>query len=218
MMEHKSRVRSAANYLTGLAQVIKALPLEPIARLIADIEQAQLNDRQIFVMGNGGSAATASHMACDLAKNTFDRSAGLRASHLRVVSLTDNVAWISALGNDEGYDQIFADQLRALLRPGDLVIAVTGSGNSPNILEGVRVARALGARVVGMLGFDGGLVREMLDDYVLVPSGNYGYIEDVHLMLNHILVSHMRDVLKGEPIASALEVPMLSAAASQVAE
>ncbi len=187
-----SSISFAADYLEGLKRAIDMLPLDALARLVKLVEQAHSNNRQIFVIGNGGSASTASHMACDLAKNTFDPANGKTAHRLRVMSLTDNVGWITALGNDLGYEHIFAEQLRNLVRPGDLVIVITGSGNSANILHGARVARELGATIFGLLGFDGGLVRPLLDDYLLVNSNNYGHIEDLHLVINHIVVAYFR--------------------------
>ncbi len=197
----------AADYLMGLKRAIDTLPLDGIARLVTLIEKAHRDNRQIFVIGNGGSASTASHMACDLAKNTFDPADGEKAHRLRVMSLTDNVGWITALGNDLGYEHIFAEQLRNLVRPGDLVIVITGSGNSANILYGARVARELNATIFGLLGFDGGQVRPLLDDYLLVNSSNYGHIEDLHLIVNHILTAYFRQSAHFSPEVERTSIP-----------
>ncbi len=201
------KAQFAAEYVEGLIRCLKVLPLEAIARLLGYLEQAQREGRAVFIIGNGGSAATASHMACDLAKNTFDPREGEPTQRLRVMSLTDNVSWITALGNDIGYEYIFSEQLRNLVRPGDLVIAITGSGNSPNIIHGVEVARSLGATVVGLLGFKGGKVLELLDDYVLVASDNYGHIEDIHLVINHILVAYLKSASQTSALAVAIPRP-----------
>lgn len=108
------------------------------------------------------------------------------------MSLTDNVPWMTALANDLGYEHIFSEQLKNLVQEGDLVIAITGSGNSRNIVEGVKAAKAMGAKVVGLLGFDGGEVQGMVDACVVVENMKYGYIEDIHLILNHLVVEYFQ--------------------------
>jgi D-sedoheptulose 7-phosphate isomerase len=145
----------------------------------------------VFVIGNGGSAATASHLAADLAN--APRRAGQRP--LRVLSLADNVACLSALGNDEGYEQTFASQVDACVRPDDVVLAISASGNSPNLLRAIELAKARGAITAGLVGFDGGELRRLVDQAVFVPSpiGAYGPVEDVHLMLGHILTKCLCD-------------------------
>lgn len=189
---NKRRIESSSKYLNGLKKCLDALSLDQIAEVIGCLESAYQHQKQVFIIGNGGSAATASHMACDLGKNCLPRSAGGNMLRFRVVALTDNVPWMTALANDLGYKYIFSEQLKNLAHDGDLVVVISGSGNSPNIVEGVTVAKTLGATVVGILGFDGGVVREMVDAYVLVNSDNYGYIEDVHLILDHLFTAHFR--------------------------
>ncbi|MDP9341759.1 MAG: SIS domain-containing protein [Actinomycetota bacterium] len=159
--------------------------------MIACLQHAYEDGSQVFVMGNGGSAATASHMAVDLGKTVLPiQSNGTR--RFRVTSLTDNVPWITAVANDLGYEQVFAEQLRNHVAPGDVVIAITGSGNSPNVVEGVRVASDHGATTVALLGFDGGVVKDMVDLHVLVRSDHYGFIEDVHAMLSHLVTAFFK--------------------------
>jgi D-sedoheptulose 7-phosphate isomerase len=182
-------------YLDGLKMCIDTLSLEQIAEVIGYIEAAYQENRQILIMGNGGSAATASHMACDLGKNILPKQTAKSHPRCRVIALTDNVPWITALANDLRYEYIFSEQLRNLVREGDLVIAISGSGNSPNILEGVRTAKTLRAKVVGILGFNGGQVREMVDHYVIVNSSSYGYIEDIHMVLVHIITNYLATLL-----------------------
>ena len=136
----------------------------------------------LYVIGNGGSAATASHMAID-----FEKEAGMR-----VVSLT-NVPNITAWANDVGYEVVFTEQLRRHLRPADVVIAITASGNSPNILHAVEFARQRGAKTIGFVGFGGGKLKDMVDVAITVSSRNYGVVEDFHLSLDHILSQHLKD-------------------------
>ncbi len=190
--ELEERMEFAAAYLRGLQACIQALPLDQVARVMDCLEDAFGTGKHVFILGNGGSASTASHMACDLAKNTFAPQDGETTQRFRVMALTDNAGWMTALGNDLGYEYIFSEQLRNLVHPGDVVIAISGSGNSPNVLQAVQVAKSLGATTIGLLGFGGGALRTMVDHYVLVGSDNYGHIEDLHLVLNHILVAYFR--------------------------
>ena len=185
------RVEFARGYLEGLKKCLDALSLEAVAEVIGCLEEAYREGRQVFIIGNGGSAATASHLACDLGKNTLSTEGRETARRFRVVALTDNAPWMTALANDLGYEHIFSEQLKNLVQEGDLLIAISGSGDSPNIVEGVRAAKALGAKVVGMLGFDGGKVRGMADVCVVVESNEYGYIEDVHLALAHLMTAYL---------------------------
>lgn len=184
----------ARGYLEEVSSSVAKLPLAQIAAFAATVERAYLDDRQVFVIGNGGSASTASHMACDLAKNIYP-AAGAAVRRFRVLSLTDNVALITALANDCGYDRVFAEQLSYYVRPDDLVIAISASGNSPNILEGLAAARAAGARTAALLGFDGGRARELADVAVVVDSRDYGHVEDAHLVVNHLVTAWLRRVV-----------------------
>ncbi len=201
------QIEFAAEYLDGLKRCMESLPLDQVARVMDCLDDAFHDGRRVFIVGNGGSATTASHMACDLGKNTFAPANGETARRFRVMALTDNAGWMTALGNDLGYDYIFSEQLRNLVHPGDVVIAITGSGNSPNIVEAARVAKALGATVIGFLGFGGGTVRALVDHYVLVESNNYGYVEDLHLVLNHVLVAYFRKRSREVPLQARATAP-----------
>ena len=143
-------------------------------------------------MENGGSAATASHMACDLGKNTIQAN----VTRFRIMSLTDNTPLLSALANDLGYDAVFSEQLMNLIRRGDVLVAITGSGSSANVVEAMRYSRSRGATVVALVGFNGGDAAELADEYILVPSDDYGLVEDVHMILNHVLVGYFREKLR----------------------
>jgi D-sedoheptulose 7-phosphate isomerase len=185
----------ARGYLEEVASSVAKLPLADIAAFASAVERAYRDDRQVFVIGNGGSASTASHMACDLAKNIYPARALDGIRRFRVLSLTDNVALITALANDCGYDRVFAEQLSYYLRPGDLVVAISASGNSPNVLEALAAARAAGARTAALLGFGGGRARDLADVAVVIDSGDYGHVEDAHLVVNHLVTAWMRRVV-----------------------
>lgn len=176
-------------YLDDLRQTLDRLPVEDIDRAVEVLQHARLNDKQVFILGNGGSAATASHFACDLGKNTVmpDRP------RFRVMALTDNMPLFSALANDYGYEHVFAEQLANLVRAGDVVVGISGSGNSPNVLNAIRLATEVGATTIGLTGFDGGKLKEMVDVCVLVPSYCMEKVEDVHLILEHIITTAVRE-------------------------
>jgi len=178
------------HYITTLQDVLDQLPLDEMKRVVEEILAAGERGSTIFILGNGGSAATASHFACDLAKGT--QQPGQRP--FRVIALTDNVPLITAWGNDTAYDRIFAEQLRPLVQPDDLVIGISGSGNSPNVLEAMRVARNGGARTIGWTGFRGGKIKDRVDVCVTVPSHSMEQIEDAHLILEHAVCTTLRKV------------------------
>jgi D-sedoheptulose 7-phosphate isomerase len=202
MSLHPDRRQTTARaYLDGFKQCLELLSLEQIAEVLVYLEDAYWNGRKVFIVGNGGSAATASHMTADLGKNTFEPHARETARRFRAVPLSDNVAWMSALGNDLGYEHIFSEQLKNLAEPGDLVLVISGSGNSPNIVYAAHTARQIGARVVGFLGFDGGAVRPLLDACILVESTNYGHIEDAHMVLVHLITTYFRNLSRDLPAA-----------------
>jgi D-sedoheptulose 7-phosphate isomerase len=182
----------ARAYMGELKKCLDSLPLEHVAAVIECLAEAYRQGKQVFIMGNGGSAATASHMACDLGKNILPRGRSHAARRFKVTALTDNVPWITAVANDLGYECVFAEQLRNLVERGDLVIAISGSGNSPNIIEGLKVARESGAKAIGILGFDGGKARSMVDLHVIVNAADYGPIEDIHMVLDHLITAWFR--------------------------
>jgi D-sedoheptulose 7-phosphate isomerase len=169
------------SYLEELSATIPKLPLSAIDCLVRVFLEAYESGRTIFLFGNGGSAALASHMACDLGKGTV-AAAGKR---LRAVALTDNVALITAWANDTRYESIYAEQLENLLHAGDVACAISASGNSPNILAALRFARRAGAITAGITGFQGGKMKSLCDVCVVVPSDNMQIIEDLHLSISH---------------------------------
>jgi D-sedoheptulose 7-phosphate isomerase len=144
-------------------------------------------------LGNGGSAATASHFACDLGKNTL--ADGLPC--FRALSLADNTALMTAWANDTAYDNLFCGQLQTLLQPEDVVIGLSASGNSPNVLRAMQMARERGAVTVGLTGFAGGRLKDLVDLAIVVPSQCMEQIEDLHLVLEHVVVTALRERARG---------------------
>lgn len=177
------------SYITLLQQTIDQLPRETILKIIDLLQSARLSGRQVFIMGNGGSASTASHFVCDLSKNT--RSDGW--PHFKVIGLADNMALFSAYANDEGYENVFSQQLASLLMPDDLVIAISASGNSKNILNGILFAKSQNAVTIGFTGFDGGSLASLVDINLHVNSSIIEHVEDIHLMLEHVIVKSLRE-------------------------
>jgi len=181
------------DYFDKLNQEVNKLNKEEVKKVVDVLYEAWKNDRQVFILGNGGSASTASHFACDLGKGTLSRVYDLKMKRFRVISLTDNVAIMTAFANDLSYDDIFSQQLHNLVRHGDIVIAITGSGNSKNVIKAIDLANKAGAVTIAFLGFEGGKVKEMADHVVHVKCDNYGIIEDIHLSLNHVITSYLKE-------------------------
>lgn len=175
-------------YIGYLSGVLRAIDTAQIGRFVGTLLEARNRGASIFFIGNGGSAATASHFANDLAIGTNDYDKPFKA-----ISLTDNVAMITALANDFGYEEIFARQLRVLGRRGDVVVGISASGNSPNLVKAFEYARSAGLRTVAVTGFDGGKMKAMADEGVHVPTApkEYGPAEDAHMMLDHLVGAYL---------------------------
>jgi D-sedoheptulose 7-phosphate isomerase len=186
----------AKDYLSGLKDVLDRLPLKPIDEIIRVIEQARDEGRQIFVIGNGGSAATASHMMNDLCKGTLGHKGDAPWPRLRVIALTDNVSLMTAWANDTDFNHVFSEPLKNLAQRGDVLVAISASGNSPNIIAAVEAAKQIGVTVLGLAGFTGGKLSQMADVSLVVPSDGYGPVEDVHMILDHIITSYLYEKLK----------------------
>jgi D-sedoheptulose 7-phosphate isomerase len=181
-------------YIDELSQAVEGLPRDRLEELGELLYRAYRNEKQVFVIGNGGSASTATHWAADLSKNTI----GANMRRFRLISLNDNTATLTALANDLGYENVFSEQLKNLARAGDLLIVLSGSGKSPNVINAIRCAQECCAEVAAVLGFSGGEAAEMADLSIIVPSNHYGVIEDVHLVINHILVDYFKGRLADE--------------------
>jgi D-sedoheptulose 7-phosphate isomerase len=185
----QSRIR---DYVARHSNIVATLDIPAVERAIQMIIAAYDERRAVFTCGNGGSATTASHMAADLGKN----SAMPGKARLRAISLTDNISWFSALANDIGYENVFVEQLANFLQPGDVLIAISASGNSPSIVKAAEYARANGGTVIGLVGFDGGKLKEIADIAVHSHIDDYGPVEDCHLMLDHIFVEALREHIR----------------------
>jgi len=179
-------------YIIELHHTLDNLPVEQIEQVIQVLEQARLERRQVFIMGNGGSASTATHFVCDLAKNTRRSD----CPRFCVIGLTDNMAIFSAYANDEGYESAFAQQLANLVHFGDIVIGISTSGNSPNVLHAIKLANEVGATTVGLTGFDGGRLGGMVSIHVHVPSNVIEHVEDTHLALEHMICKALREEVR----------------------
>ncbi len=177
------------NYVKRLGQLLASLDLDALAALIDQIERVRAAGKTIFLIGNGGSAATASHMAEDLAFGTRMRE----GARIKALSLTDNQPFVMAAANDIGYESIFEEQLKNLMRPGDLLIAISASGNSPNVVRAVDFANRHGGISVGLVGFDGGQLKESCHILLHVETehGEYGPVEDMHLIIDHIITEFL---------------------------
>src|ERR687894_3133344 len=195
------------DYWDEVANVAALVDLSCLERVAVMLLNCQARGRVVFVIGNGGSAATASHFACDLSKGT--RRDG--PPTFQVVSLTDNVPLLTAWANDSGYERVFSEQLSALARPGDLLVAISASGNSPNVVAAVDAARSCGMSVVSLSGRSGGRLAHLVDVLVNVPSDTIEVVEDAHLIVAHSLCVAVRERLaSGEtpvPATSLSVVP-----------
>lgn len=172
-------------YIAQLHDVLMHLDENEMATFVDLVSETHKKGRTIFIVGNGGSASTASHWSNDLSKGLHHRS----SLKIKTLSLTDNISWISAVANDMGYDQIFSDQLQILGKNDDLLIAISASGNSPNILRAIGEAKKIGMKTLSLVGFDGGAAKKISDYYVHIhtETGKYSIAEDVQLILNHFL-------------------------------
>lgn len=183
-----SSTLTASTYISSLIRVLNKIDDDQVSPIISVLDGALERKARIFVIGNGGSAATASHICSDLGIGLKRR--GL--ANFDIWSLVDNIPVSTALSNDLSYDQIFSEQLTGLLTANDVLIALSASGNSPNILRAVELANKVGATVIGCTGFDGGMLLKLSDVafHVETPAGAYGIVEDAHMVLNHILYNH----------------------------
>ena len=184
-------MESILTYFAELEQMMRAISLPDLQRVLAILEEAYRNGHRLFVMGNGGSAATASHFALDLSKNTIMPG----APRVKAISLTDHVPLITAWSNDTHYEHIFAEQLANMIEPGDVVIGISASGNSANVINAVKLAQQTRAATVGLLGAKGGKLKGMVDACVLAPGQNIEQEEDAHMILTHVITRHMRQVV-----------------------
>ncbi len=182
-----------SNYLDAQKSALDSINAASVERVVALLIEALRADRQIFVFGNGGSAANASHFATDLGKGSSDKL----GRRFRVLSLNDNVSWMTALGNDYTYDEVFRRQLMNYARPGDLAIAMSVSGSSPNLVKAFEWARENGLKTVALVGAKRGKLAGLADELLVVDSTHYGRVEDAHMGICHMLCyAFMEDAVK----------------------
>ncbi len=196
-MQNLSKIYTGCNsckdyldkYLKYLTKVFEDIDCSAIEKIIDIFQNARVNDKTIFLIGNGGSAATCSHFSEDLSFGAFVNG----KKPFKTICLTDNTSYITALGNDIGYENIFSGQLRCLLKEGDVVVGISGSGNSPNIIKAMEYANQHGAITVGLLGFDGGKMKDICKYNIIVKTekGMYGPVEDMHMILAHMISTYL---------------------------
>ena len=202
-------------YLTQLAEVVAEMPRDQIWDVIYALVDAWQRRARVFLLGNGGSAATASHMAYALNKLTIvpgqPRGIGVIEAEpvnrdsiprgqprFKAIALTDNVPLMTAWGDDTAYENIFVEQLLNFLEPGDVVIGISPSGNSPNVLKALQVAREHGAVTVGFTGRDSGQLKHLVEHCICVPSDHVGQQEDAHMILDHVIATTLRQLIEEE--------------------
>ena len=179
----------ATEYRGKLAKALEGIEIAKVAEAIRWFDEAREKGRQIFVLGNGGSALTASHLAVDLLKG-----AGYgRAKRFRILALTDSLGTITAYANDVNYECVFAEQLKSLAQKGDLVVAISGSGNSPNVLAAIEYANSIGCRTISFTGRDGGRLATLARLDLRVPNTHMGRIEDAHLLIVHMIAYYFME-------------------------
>jgi len=179
---------SVRRYFDNVVDTIEKMPLTTIHQIAGVLLQAYEAGRMIYIFGNGGSAALASHFACDLGKGAANGS----AKRFQVLAFTDNVPLMTAWANDARYEDVFAEQLINFVRPDDIAFAISGSGKSPNVLKALKVAREAGAFTIGLTGFQGGDMKGLCDLCLIIPSDNMQVIEDLHLSVTHAVFTALR--------------------------
>jgi D-sedoheptulose 7-phosphate isomerase len=188
--ESASKRDFAKGYFDYLSELMERVDVKVVEQIIDAFSEALEKDKVIYFLGNGGSAVTASHFANDIGIGTR----GSRFHPFKVLSLTDNLAVLTAVSNDDSFDNVFVRQLEPILQKRDVVVALSVSGNSPNVLKAVRYAKTIGAKTVGCTGFDGGSLRKIADIsfHISTPKGEYGPVEDLFMILDHIIYSYFK--------------------------
>jgi D-sedoheptulose 7-phosphate isomerase len=179
-------------YLNDVSRLLAELPVVTIRQVVDRLLLAYEAEQRLILLGNGGSAATASHLVADFQKMIYL----VGGKPFRAMACTDSMPLVTAWANDTEYAGVFAEQVRTWAEPGDVVLAISGSGNSPNVLQAVEVARGRGATTIGLSGFEGGKLAAMVDLPIIVPCDNMQRIEDVHMILGHLFFWRMLEELK----------------------
>ncbi|HYD03363.1 MAG TPA: SIS domain-containing protein [Alphaproteobacteria bacterium] len=193
--ESQNAAEYSKKYSEYLATLILTMDHDKVGQIVDLLLQAQENDKSIFFIGNGGSAATATHYNCDFGKGT---KTGDKTKFFKTFSFADNVSSFTAIGNDDGYEYVFRNQLENFLKEGDIVFSISASGNSPNLIKAVEYAKEVGAITISLLGFDGGKLKDMSDIAFVIETrkGEYGPVEDAHMILDHIMSTYIFRLFK----------------------
>ena len=188
----------ANGYFKYLYDLLNQIEISAIEAFVEELEDARANGNTIFLAGNGGSAATASHMANDIGIDVLKK--GKSEKPFRVFALTDNVSVMSAIANDDGYDNVFVNQLKVHYRDGDKLAAISASGNSPNIVAAAEWVKNRKGKVIGLIGFDGGRLKDICDVIIhaKTPEGEYGPVEDIHMIIDHLISNWLIYKLRGK--------------------
>lgn len=181
-------------YLTELRTILDKLPLDQVAKAADILFDCYRAEGTVFMFGNGGSSALASHLAADLGKGTHIPGPKELASvkRMKVIAVADNTPMVTAWANDTHYDEVFSGQIENFLRPGDVAFGISGSGNSPNVLRALELASTMGATTVGLVGSGGGKMKDLLDCAVIVPSHSMQHVEDMHIVIGHLIFLDLR--------------------------
>lgn len=186
MTDYREEIRS---YIQRVEEALEKLDVEAVNEVVNVLEEARAGEAQIYVFGNGGSAATASHFCCDFNKGVSAETAGLR---YRLHCLSDNVPTMTAIANDIAYEEVFREQLRDVLKADDLVVGISGSGNSRNVVHAAEYAKEKGCRVVGVTGYDGGELKKLADYHLDAAVNDMQISEDIHMVFDHLIMTVLR--------------------------
>ena len=189
--EHGDITDFSKAYFLYITELLNAFDHSSIGAFMKVLEESRLAHKTIFIAGNGGSASTASHMGTDFGAAVFKASTS--EFPFRVQPLTDHISMVTAIGNDFGYEHVFTKQLEVQYRDGDVLVVISASGDSPNVVNAANWTRARGGKVLGLLGFDGGKLKKICDVCIVVntPKGEYGPVEDIHMVLDHMFTNWM---------------------------
>lgn len=188
----------AKGYFRYLAELLDSLDTGAIEEFVKHLEQARQGDHTVFMAGNGGSAATATHMANDLSTDVYRKGGGKKP--FRVLALTESASCLTAIANDDCYENVFVNQLKIHYRPGDKLVVISASGNSPNVVAAAQWVKEQGGAVMGLVGFDGGKLAGICDVAIVAqtPKGEYGPVEDVHMIMDHLVSNWLGYKLQAE--------------------
>lgn len=186
--------RTIIDYASEVASLCTDIPSDEIERACQELLEAYRAKKRIFIAGNGGSAGTANHFTCDFGKNAVKSE----TNRPKIISLSANIEVLTALGNDFSYADVFTEQLKNLMSDGDLIILISASGNSPNVVRAAEYTKSRGGKVIGLTGFSGGRLKELSDISVHIPCNSYEKVEDLHMMITHAIVCSFKEMDLGD--------------------